>query len=247
MITMAEAGSEFNVKDEDGEYRVSLPEGNHLLFVITAEYGSPAAKFDSDRILKTQRRIMNFKHYSNTRKWWTQKPGIDFWFAVHKDKIFMVEEKGYSYVPIEIGGKVYRINASGGTDGKGWTDWVSHGCHLGVTKTRKMLDEIAQHAEHRRCVEVIGPTKVMSDSERDEYRSLCAFYDTRGKLQEGAKVVLRSWYDVDGSQGPFDIVHRRPRKRSFVCTGEYTGNFKVSYKHVDWKKTAEVNGVSLVF
>jgi len=250
MKTMAEAGAKFSITNEAGEedYHIELPEGNSLLIVVGTEYGSPASKFDSDRILKTNRTIHEFKHYANGRKWWTQKPGIDFWFAIPKDKIFMVEEKGYSYVPVEIGGERYHLNVSGGTY-NGWTDVVNHGCSIGITKSKKKMDALAKNAEHPSCVEMIDPSsKLMSEMEQKEYRELCAYHDTRSKLQVGDKIVLNSHYNVEGSRGPFDIVSKAPRKRSFICasTSFYGPNFKASYKHIDWTKTAEVNAVALV-
>ena len=144
MQTMAESGSEYTFTNEAGEvdYHVQLPEGDYLLVSAGLEYGSSAAKFDSDKILRTERRVHNFKHYANNRKWWTKKPGIDIWFAIPKDKIFMVHERGYSYVPVEIGGVRFNLNVSGGTS-DGWTDYVNHGCSIGIFRAKKNLKALA--------------------------------------------------------------------------------------------------------
>jgi len=250
MKTMAEAGAKFSIANEIGEedYHVELPEGDYLLVSAGLEYGSSAAKFDSDKILRVQRRVHEFKHYANGRKWWTQKPGIDILMAIPKSKILMLPEKGYSYVPIEIGGIRLALNVSGGTGvGKGWTDIVHQGSSIGVFRAKKNLKILAEYAVIPEDID-LGPVQVMTEGEQKEYRELCAYHDTRSKIKVGDKVVLKSHYSIEGSQGPFSIIGKQSRKRSFICVSDsiYSSNFKVTYKHIDWTKTAEVNAVALV-
>ncbi|MHA2022795.1 MAG: hypothetical protein ACTSWQ_03950, partial [Candidatus Thorarchaeota archaeon] len=88
--------------------------------------------------------------------------------------------------------------------------------------------------------------KMMSESEQKDYQSLCAYHDTRSKINQGSKVVLGESYSINNSKGPFDVIRRPARKRHFICVDQYENRFKISYKHIDWIETAKKNDVSLV-
>jgi len=244
MRTMKEIGKEMTFTNEKGEvdYRVEMPEGDYLFVSASAEYSTTAVKFDHSNILKTKKEILSFRAYwPNGSKRWYEKPGTSFIMAIPKENIYMVEERGYSYVPVEIGGVRYTLNVSGGTH-KGWTDYISQGSSIGVFKSKRKLEKLAESTVVPEDVD-LGPVRIMSEGEIASYNSLCAYHDTKGKLKEGDKIVLSSGYQVNGSKGPFLIIRRPSRKRHFICSGY--DNFKAYYKHIDWTKTAEVNGVAL--
>ena len=248
MQTMAEAGKEFSIANENGEvdYRVELSEGDYLFVTASMAYGSSAAKFDSAKILHTQKRILNFKHYSRNRKWWTERPGIDIVFAIPKSKIYMLPEKGYSYVPIEIGGVKFHLNVSGGTSKQGWTDYVSQGCSIGVFAAKKNLKVLSNNAEIPSGISsMFDSWRAMDENEMKKYNKLCAFYDAKDKLKIGDKIVLDCYCSFQDSQGPFSISRKPPRKHSFICVANdsYASSFLVKYKNIDWLETAKVNDI----
>jgi hypothetical protein len=246
MKTMAEAGAEYTFQNENGEvdYTIEIPEGDFLLVTLEAEYGKSASKFDHSNILKTQKKMLAFKAYwPNGQKRWYEKPGYSFLMAIPKDKIYMVDERGYSYPRIMINGEKLCLNVSGGGGSNGWTDYICHGASLGVFRSKRKMEKIAEMSIVPDDLS-IGPVKMMSEEEQKHFQRLCVYHDIKGKLKEGDSIVLGYGYNIEDSKGPFRIVHRPKRKRHFICSF-YPTNFKAYYKHIDWVKTAEENGYSV--
>lgn len=77
----------------------------------------------------------------------------------------MIEERGYSYVPVNIGGQKYRISCSGGTH-NGWTDFLTHGCSVGIFRSQKGLKTLAENAIMPTDLD-LGPQRVMEEHEKD--------------------------------------------------------------------------------
>jgi hypothetical protein len=67
----------------------------------------------------------------------------------------------------------------------------------------------------------------------------------RPRLGPGGQVFLRDGWSYMGSQGPFAMESRPPRKRHFICACG-TARLRVQYAAIDWTKTAEINGVSVL-
>jgi hypothetical protein len=246
MKTMAEVGKEYTFQNEKGEtdYCIEIPEGDYLLVSLGAERGNSAAKFDHPNILRTQKEILAFRAYwPSGHKRWYEKPGVNYLMAIPKDKIYMVHEKGYSYPRVEINGVKLCLNVSGGTSGSGWTDWISQGSSLGVFRSKRKMEKIAEVSIVPDDLD-LGPARVMSESELKSYKEMCAYHDTKSKLKIGDKIVLGYGYNIEGSKGPFAIVNKPKRKRHFICSF-YPTNFKAYYKHINWEQTAEVNGISV--
>jgi hypothetical protein len=250
MKTMAEVGNEFTLTNDEGklEYRAEIPEGDYLLVTASTIYGSTASKFDHKNILRSQKRILNFRtYYKSGAKRWYYKAGIDFLFAIPKDKILMVEEKGYSYVKIEIGGTPYCLNVSGGTGKDCWTDWITQGASIGVFKTLKELKSLAENSIIPEGLD-LGPVKPMSEDEQKTYEGICAYHDAKSKLKEGDMVFLGSSFSINERKGPFLIVKKPKNKKHFICLTQeenhhFAHEFRAYYKHIDWLKTAKENAI----
>lgn len=240
-INLAEAGDLIEINEE---YRIEFPEGDNLLIVVPVDFNSSAAKFDHPNIVAKRKSVLSFKHYHPKRgKFWTEKPGLEYCFIVPKKNISVLLDKGYSYVKIEIGGREYVLNASGGS-ANGWTDWVTHGTHTTVYRSAKYLKEIAENA-------IMNDTNIdlnmrpLEDWEQARFNLLSAEAKAKKRLKEGDKIILTSGCTYEGSNGPFLITNRPKRKRHFLCVNRENDMWKVKiyYKHIDWKKTAEINGI----
>lgn len=226
----------------DGTYSIRFDTpGDFLLVTIGVEYGSPAACFTHPNILRTERQIHCFKAYwPDGRKKWYERPGITHLLAIPKENVTLIKKMGYSYVYVEIGGQEYCLNVSGGTTGGngGWTDFVFHGCSIGVTKVKKKIKTLVENAVIPEDID-IPPVREMDEDQKKHYIRLCAYYDTKKVLKEGDVVMARGFND------PFTI-HRRPRrKQNFVCN-DVKGLIRIPYKNVDWVETAKKNGIPLV-
>jgi hypothetical protein len=243
MKTMAEVGSNYDLLfNEDGKvkYQIRIPEGDYLFLTISAFYGSPAFNFNHKNILHSENKIMEFKTYlSNGGKRWTQKAGKDFLFAIKKDKIYMVEEEGYSYVKVIINGEKYSLNVNGGTNGSCWVDFVSQGSHVGVTKKKSNIQKLAESAfipEDFKPIE----HKEMDEDKQKRFNELCAYIDTMGKLKVGSKILLKQGYHVNGSRGSFEVIKKPARSKSVVCSA-FSSPCRVTYSKIDWIETAAIN------
>ena len=244
-MNFAEMGTEYKVNDK---YSIQIAKGDYLAIEVPVLYGSSAAKFDHVNIKATNRKVLEFKHYrSGGSKFWTAKPGLSYVFLLPKEKIELNEEKsGYSYVHVVIGGQDYCLSVSGGTSGNGWTDWIPQGSSTFVHHSAKKLQAIADAADYDGDIFLSSCVRVPDEHEQKYYRRLCAYHDTRNKLQKGDKLFLEGC-DYEGSKGPFDIIERPKRKRYFKCvSNSYHSWVKVKYSQIDWVKTAEINDVALV-
>ena len=242
-MNFAEMGTKTQVKED---YTIEIAEGEYLAICVPVLYGSPASRFDHPNIASTHREILEFKHYArNGRKWWTSKPGISYLFIVHKSKIILNEEKsGYSYVYVTIGGQEYCLSVSGGTNGNGWTDFVYQGSGTFVLKSAKNLKGIAEAATLDSGMKI--SQRIMSETEQKKYQEMCAYHDTKGKINIGSKIVLKSNFFVIGKQGKTLLVIQKPKgKRHYICDA-YPSNVRVYKKHIDWIETAKKNNLELI-
>jgi hypothetical protein len=224
---------------------ITKNENSHLLIRVPVEIGTSAANFyHHPNIIGIKRQILNLKHYHGKRgKFWTSKPGLMFYFAVPKDKIFVRLVKGYSTIELEINDQVYHLSVSGGTrKGGGWVDVLAPSPSTYIYTSAKKLQRLADVAEIIDTEISIGE---MSDFEKEEYLDLCASKVTPKKLKEGSKIYLKNMYTIQGSNGPFVVSEKRKNKKSFVVYEEGQYCSKVTYKYVNWTRTAKANKIDL--
>ena len=249
-MKLSELGTlhEVKCKSRHRPYHIEFPDSDHLVLTIGAIVGSRPAGFEHANIAAKAHQVFEFKHESRRgRKWWTAQPGIEFYFVVPKDRIELIEEPGYSYVPVTIGNAPYCISCSGGTDRGGWTDWVRrHASLLLATKIGYMkpvveaawtLDECRQHG-------VTVEARAMDDRERRRWRQLAAKKLLPAQLKSGDKLLLEAGYTCGDSRGPFIIEGRRKTRKgrtaqAYVCRSP--GPTKVPFDAIAWRETAEIN------
>lgn len=242
-MNFAEIGEEIQVKDD---YKIEIAAGNHLIISVPVIYGSTAAKFDHPNIASTERKIIELKHYRrNGSKFWTAMPGLSYSFIIPKEKIELNAEKsGLSYVYVKINGQEFCLSVSGGGDSREWTDWISQGCSTCVYRSAKPLKAIAEAAVLGADVDISH--RIMDEDEQGRYRELCAFHDTRNKIEKGDKIFLGWGLKFEGKTGPFLVDNRPERKRYFHCENGMYARVKIKYTQIDWTKTADAKGISLV-
>lgn len=236
------AGERFQV--EEG-YQVELPPGNHLTVIAGVPLGEPGYDFDHPNVAAKKSEWFEFKHYrKGGGKFWTSKAGINLYFVIPKAQIELLSEKGYSDVPVLIGGRKCRLNVSGGTGPGGWTDYVRPVVHVGCGWTiaaLKALATVALSPDECRLEGIDLAIEPLKDGQCAGFMETAAAVTMRTRLGPGSQVLLRTGWDYQGSQGPFVVESRPGRKRYFFCTAGAT-RVRIPYAAIDWIKTAEVNG-----
>ena len=238
-------GERFRV--EEG-YEVRLPPGNHLVLIAGAYLGDAGYDFDHPSVVAKRSELFEFKHSCrNGRKFWTSKVGINFYFVVPKAQMDLLSEKGYSDVPVLIGGRKYRMNVSGGTNDCGWVDVVPRVAHIGCGFSTAALRSLARIALPPNECQAQGITleiEAIQDCQQASFIEAAAAVTMRTRLAAGSRVFLREGWSYMGRQGPLAVESRPPRKRYFICT-DGSARVRVQYAAIDWTKTAEVNGVAV--
>jgi hypothetical protein len=239
-IRMSEAGDHISV---DADYHVQLPPGDHLLVLAG---GQENTKFDHPNLAARVPRIWEFKHYHPQRgKWWSQKAGIDLYFVVPKSEIELLPEKGYSYVPVRIGGRKFVFNVSGGSSPNGWTDYIRPQVHTQVGLPKSALKSLATVALPPKTVKELGlgfNVSMLSEEQQQTYQELAVKRDVQ--QADIKQLVLGRFFSWRGEKGPFDVVGRSPRHREFTI--EHQGwRCRVKYSQIDWLKTAVVKEIEL--
>ena len=239
------AGDTFQV---EADYQVKLPPGDHLIVIAGAHLGKPGYNFDHPNVAVKKSELFEFKHYHRTRgKFWTSRPGANFYFVLPKAQIELLPEKGYSYVPVLIRGRKCRLNVSGGSGSGGWADYVGPVVHIGCGWSRKdlkLLAEIAVSPAECQAQGIALDIEPEEDIDQRRFAQAAAAVTMRAKLKPGSQVMLSDGYSYQGSQGPLEIISRPRRKRHFECKGFPIG-VRVPYAAIDWAKTAEANGVTI--
>ena len=171
-MLMSEVDGEWVVDTADGGYRVLVAPGDHLVLVAGATYGKPAADFRHPNVVARKCEVHEFKHYRKAgSKFWTARPGVNFCLVIPKDRIEMVPEKGYSYVPVKINGQrlVLNVSGGGGCGYPGWTDWVRRVVHTSVgfpKKTLKLLADVALSPDECKAKGITFPLVAPEDSRK---------------------------------------------------------------------------------
>ena len=239
------AGERFQV--EEG-YQVELPPDNHLTVVAGALLGEPAYDFDHPNVAAKKSAVFEFKHYrGGGSKFWTAKAGIGLYFVIPKAQIELLPEKGYSYVPVLIHGRRCVLNVSGGSGNGCWTDYVRPVAHVGCGWTIAALKALAAVAlSPQECIAqgITLDLEGLEDCQNQRLIEISAAVTMRTRLKAGDQVLLKNGWSYNGSQGPFVIQSRPPRKRHFVCKA-YPMGVRVQYAAIDWIKTAEINGTAI--
>ena len=272
-MLMSEITGEWVVDSADGGYRVLIETGDHLILVAGATYGTPAANFRHPNIVARKCEVHEFKHYRKAgSKFWTARPGVSFFLVIPKDRIEMVPEQGYSYVPVKINGQklVLNVSGGGGCGYPGWTDWVHRVVHTSVgfsKRVLKLLADVALSPDECKARGITFPLVGPDDNDKTRFIRLAAEKDVKPTIKAGSKIVVDthacSWdsevspvVTVDarcegrtyrrGKAGPDGTFCMRPTLTQKVVATDETGHqWRIKFSQVDWVKTAEANGIPL--
>ena len=272
-MLMSEISGEWVVDTADGGYRVLIDPGDHLVLVAGATYGKPAAKFQHPNVVARKCEVHEFKHYRNAgSKFWTVRPGVNFYLVIPKDRIEMIPERGYSYVPVKINGQKLVLNVSGGGSFgyPGWTDWVHRVVHTSVgfpKKTLKLLADVALSPDECKARGITFPLVGPDDNDKTRFIRLAAEKDVKPTVKAGSKIVVDTHactWDSEvspvvavvarcegrtyrrGNAGPDGTFVMKPTLRQTVVATDGTGHqWRIKFSQIDWVKTAEANGIPL--
>jgi len=197
-------------------------------------------------------RVFELKHYrQGGGKFWTARAGIDFYFVIPKSAIELIEEHGYSYPKILIGGEKYTLSVSGGTFPTGsWTDHVHQGAHIGIKCTLRVLKRLAEYAISPELCEAKNIRLDIQDTNEntgERFIELATKKDMQKAIEVGSKIMLGHgcYWRTPGNKGPFPVISKRKKKRTFTCERDDGGYISISYKNIDWTETARANGIEL--
>jgi hypothetical protein len=209
MIALNTITDRFTIDATPGEeYHVEVDPGEYLVVEAGSLVGTPAARFTHPNVAARVNRVYEFKHYhGNGGKSWTSKAGVSFYLVIPRSCVFLLPEKGYSYIPAMINGVKVRFNVSGGTV-NGWTDWLHTHTQISVNHCLRDLKKLAEVAVRGTDLEPIG----FKAKDEEEVNREMVSWARLGAKQElkvvvGAQVMLG---DGRTPEGPFTITSIRP-------------------------------------
>lgn len=128
-------------------WKKSIVSGYRILQVtaICPAKDSAIYKYDHPNCLWKGPKMLHFKHDSGNRKWWTEKPGMVFYFAIPENKINIYVKEDWTYPEINIDGTKITLTCSGG-GGKVWTSWINDPVSTSTFTKVKNIKEIAIHS-----------------------------------------------------------------------------------------------------
>lgn len=226
------------------KYRVRFTPGKYLILSIGGRVPNAASKFQHPNIVFKVPEVMEFKHYSRTgRKWWTSHPGIVYGLTIPKTKVELIRKKGYSYVPVRINGVDIFLNVTGGGGGDTgmWTDCVGHLARTGVDMPVSKIKKLAEVSVPASEVQGLPGYNVDFTFYRKPF--IWEYFRKVEGVKVGQKFMLAEGWSVNGSQGPFERIETKAkRKIVFLANGLL---YNTSYDSIDWTATAELNNFKL--
>ena len=237
------------IPHERGPYSVALPTTDHIVLVFGQKLGAPAAAFSHPNLLAKAPEVHWFKRYfRNGRKRWFCAAGYDLYFAVPTERIHLVFEAGYSYVPTTINGVKVLLNVSGGSSPEvagGWRDWVRSFAHSSVGHSLRDLAKIADAAVPAAELAAAGwtwaPAKIDQGSSDPRTFQRCEAQHKVRKLLKPSMVIVVSENANRYAGCTLPVTS--------YCNSPYSlivdNRLAVGPTLVDWVKTAALHDVRL--
>lgn len=254
-------------REGKGRYEIHFHRTDILIIRFGRTFSKTAASFNHLRLIARRGEIFEFKHYHPIRgKFWTAKPGVEFYFAFAGKDIEIAHKETYSHPMIRIGGEELSLSTSGGTVGDGWVDWILPCANTFVDipwKTIKALAKKALTIEKVAAILNEPPEEYrFSWTNRDEDPEHTRMKNIRwrnhaakilcGRLKKGQKLVLKEGCKFHGQdQREFEVVGYFTAKRGWGRARAgyhvklYPSGGRVEKKNVDWVKTAEANCIQV--
>ena len=245
--TLLECGTRYDLAPD---YHIEFDARPFLILEAGAFPGAGAARFQHPGIWATRCRIFEFKTYlPRGGKRWHSRAGISHFFVVPKDRIRLVLDKGYSYVPVEINGTRTRLNVSGGTQ-NGWTDFVRASACISVGHPVRDLHRIAEVAVPGERYGLQPPPE-MDPERRPLFVRLAAAAVVPRLLVRATGIRRIKLADRCSYIGDTELalVEPWPGKRALLCRRFHerdTTTVRVRYREVNWVETARLNGIEFM-
>lgn len=261
-ILMSDCGTEYIV---DEKYKVEIEAGDYLILHMGFATSHAGSKFQHPNIAATSKVVHEFKHYrKGGSKFWTSKAGVDHILVIPRNKITLLPEKGYSYVPAEINGVKVKFNVSGGTSGDGWADWMHTNVHISVNHKMRDLRKLCEVAVRNSPFEPIVVEGLTEDDmkrwNRLAAKSIPDYKEGIAKMIEaGKKPIIKLLKGYRYEEAEAVDIRRRYKKVLGVdenhWTYEETGaphrvivdvGYKVAVKitQIDWHATRLANNLA---
>jgi hypothetical protein len=230
-------------------YRLTVPQDNFLIVVVPYEFNHAGAKFKHKAIVARSPRILEYKHTSDRRKWWTQEAGVEYTFVIPQDRIEVVAEHGYSYPKLRIDGHEVRLNVSGGTDpkfDKGWRDIIRQGSTTQVNIQLATLKAVAEASVFLGLPTDMHDIRRPSPDEARTWMELVLRKTAKDRVRPGDKLFSADGFGCNGYHGPFKFFERI--RQNYYCSTDPDGvssNMMGAARTFDWLKSAETNGWEL--
>ncbi len=245
-----------NPKDQ---YQIVFEPSEYQIIKMGFKSNHAGAKFTHPNIFATKKTIHEFKHYrSGGSKFWTASAGIDHYLIIPRNKITILPEKGYSYIPAEINGVKVSFNVTGGTN-NGWTDYLGVRSTISVNHKLSDLKKLAEVAIRDSQIEDTVAIEELTEDEENWW----AFYDAKANpkikeniakmIEDGKKprIVMQGGYICNSGYG-IEVLRRRGKRgadgwRKYdgavnKIIGIFDGNrYSVKVNQIDWRKTEIAN------
>jgi len=143
---LSDCGERLVIDDNPTDlYVICIDKDDYLVIEVGAKMGTPASRFTHPNIVASRKHVFEFKHYrASGGKFWTACAGISHFFVVPRNKIFILPEKGHSWIPAEINGVKVHFNVSGGGGSGGWTDYLHSMTSISVGHNLRDIKKIAE-------------------------------------------------------------------------------------------------------
>jgi hypothetical protein len=252
---------------ESDKYTIAIPNTEYLVIEVGCKVGSGMANFVHPNITASVKRIYEFKHYrKGGSKFWTSQAGISHYLVIPTNKIYILPEKGYSYIHAEINGVKVLFNVSGGSSigGNGWTDWLSPLTQISVNhklKDIKKLVEVAVRKELEFQVKELDANDLerwqnMSDKVSrkviNQREKLCKMIEAKEDVmivlkdhytqKEGKAVSLQragKWSKPD-AEGRRTLDFTKGIVKKYIVNFGYN-DYRVRPSQIDWVATCKKN------
>ena len=249
-VLLSQCGNLLVLDDsEKDRYQIEIDSGDFLLIEIGASVKKAGSRFTHPNIVQSVKRLYEFKHYRNNgSKFWTRQAGISHYVIIPKNLIYILPEKGYSYIKAEINGVKVTFNVSGGTR-NGWTDWLGNRTSILVNHKLSDIKKLVEVAIRNPDLEkdIDFSKMVMEERQAEQWEEM--FILASPKLQkqrntfytmidEGKTPAVYLKRGYEASTGVATKLYRRMEKvwlntEKTKWTYEETGTVKYIYGKLD--------------
>lgn len=171
-------------------YTIKIACKEFLILQMGGGIHKAISKFTHPNIIHSRKEVYELKHYrQGGSKFWTSQAGVSHYLIIPTDKVYILPEKGYSWIPAEINGVKVHFNVSGGGGSGGWTDYL--GGFTSTSINHKVAD-IKKIAE----VAVKDETILQELLKRLDEKDKDTIYDRPNELTKWDRMYAKASPDV---------------------------------------------------